>query len=250
MDQTSKRFMKFMAALSMGAMVMLWGCSPAEQQKQADDGTRIERVYWPDGTLRREVTLKDSTRQGPSRNYYRNGALRLATQWDNGIQVGKAITYYEDGGVYQETPFEQGMRHGIQRRYYPGGTLLAEMPYRKGAQAEGLREYSESGRLLTSEAHIVLELQDRLEYNGTMKLVMRLSDGCERVQFNRRDTIEGEIFSYPLITSRGEADLLFHLAPGQSLNQKVNLWGGRQSPLGNTQIFSTQYLVKASRPAE
>lgn len=248
MDQTNRGIIKVLAILTVVAGVVLAGCGPNKPRQE--EGMRTERVYWPGGKLRREVTLKDSLRHGPSRSYYRSGAMRLATQWENGQRVGEAVTYYEDGAVYQVTPFEQGVRHGIQRRYYPSGELMAEMPYRAGELVEGLREYSKSGRLLTPQAHIVLELDDRLDRNGTVRLVMRLSDGCERIQFNRRDTIDGRGFTYPLITTRGEADLLFHLAPGQSLSQKVYLWGGRQSPLGSTEIFSTQYLVKASRPKE
>jgi hypothetical protein len=90
----------------------------------ADKADRVERFYYPDGTLREEIHYRGVSEHGRWRQWHPNG--QLAGEW------------WLDKGVYM---------NGTNRTWYPDGALESEDTYANGNEIKALH-YSPSGKLL------------------------------------------------------------------------------------------------------
>ena len=53
-------------------------------------------------------------------SYYPDGSVRWEISYRNGQREGIAKGYYPDGSVRWEVPYHKGQIHGVERDYKPG----------------------------------------------------------------------------------------------------------------------------------
>ena len=235
------------SVLLLGLLALLGGCgAPGGDSQPADDPYNgIRRSYRSDGSLRAEVTFRDSIRHGLARNYYPNGKVQMEMTYQHGVRHGEAIRYYENGDIYQITPFVDGKRHGIQRRFYENNVLLAEIPFENDEQVEGLKEYSRSGRLLTTETRIVFSVVDRTAFHNKVDLVIELSDGSQQVSFSRYHyDAAGQLDFIQLLPAvNGRVVETITLLPGTFRKDNIHIVAQRDTQLGNKEIIKGRFTL-------
>lgn len=96
----------------------------------AQDG--ISRSYYPDGTIRAEISYVNSILDGPSLFYYPNGNLKSELNYSNGIVNGVVREFYETGLIKEEYSVKEGVKEGLHRIYFENGALKEIIKYENG----------------------------------------------------------------------------------------------------------------------
>jgi len=103
----------------------------------------VRRAYYPDGSIRGEVTLVDGIPEGVSRDWHPNGILASELTMRHGIPEGVGKQWNEEGELLGTFEIKDGT--GTQRIWYPDGTLMGETPWLHGKRTGRLRAYFEDG---------------------------------------------------------------------------------------------------------
>ena len=70
----------------------------------------LEKEYYANGKLAREIPLKDGLINGEAKDYYENGKIRLTTNFVNGDIDGVVKEYNQAGKVIKETLYKNGKK--------------------------------------------------------------------------------------------------------------------------------------------
>ncbi|AFN75657.1 TonB family protein [Melioribacter roseus P3M-2] len=92
----------------------------------------ISRSYYPDGSIRSEISYVNDVLDGAAVEYYPNGNLKSFKEFSNGILHGKVIFYYPDGLIEREYDVKNGRKDGTERIYYSNGSLKVITVYESG----------------------------------------------------------------------------------------------------------------------
>lgn len=92
----------------------------------------ISRSYYPDGSIRSEISYVNDVLDGAAVEYYPNGNLKSFKEFSNGILHGKVIFYYPDGLIEREYDVKNGVKDGTERIYYSNGSLKEITVYESG----------------------------------------------------------------------------------------------------------------------
>ncbi|MEA1887892.1 MAG: hypothetical protein U9N72_11850 [Bacteroidota bacterium] len=164
--------------------------SQADEEKAADDVQVVK--YYNEGRLVKEVTFKDSIRNGICRNYYDDGRLKRTIWYENGLKEDTAKWYYPEGMVYRATPYKNDKIHGVQTKYYKSGRIQATLPYKNGLRTPGLKEYLPDGREVESYPTIEHTIRDLTDTQAdAVRVFTQLSNESVNVRFYRGSLIDG-----------------------------------------------------------
>jgi len=248
------------------AFMALWiSCSPKNED--------IVTEYYPDGTLKSEIQVKNSMRNGITKNYDERGRLVSTAElvddkyegwminynaknnkvtaralYKNDQQNGPATLYYSDGQLYREMTYVNGRVDSIVKTYWPGGKLQAEVFFNKGEPAVGLKEYDENGMLIKQPTIVVKEL-DQLSLFNKIEIRISLSDKTKDVQFYKGELKEGKYLDAktPLIFSRdGVASLYYTVPKGRATRERISIISRSRTKYGNTLVLHRVYNFSAS----
>lgn len=263
--------------LLLSALLVLFSCGKADKSETASGSDEnVVREYFANGKLKTEISVRDSFRQGPTKNYDAEGHLLSEVNYvDNvkegittnyyvpsgnvnstlvykaGIKEGDEIWYYESGKEYRVTPYVGGKMNGVQKLYYESGELMAEVPYRDNYPGKGLKEYREDGTLRDDYPTIVITKEDHLATANSVLLRITMSNNSPNVKFYRGTLEDGIYMSDELsemATQNGVTQLQFNLPRGARLNQDVHIVARYESRASmpyvtdrtyNLQIFNT-----------
>ena len=75
--------------------------------------TRVERSWWPDGTLRLEATYVGPLLHGPYRLWYRDGQPYQTRHYVGGREQGAQRAWTPDGDLYVNYEVWNGRRYGF-----------------------------------------------------------------------------------------------------------------------------------------
>lgn len=92
----------------------------------------ISRSYYPDGSIRSEISYVNDILDGAAVEYYPNGNLKSYKEFSNGILHGRVVFYYPDGLVEREFNVKNGKKDGTERVYYENGSLKEISVYEEG----------------------------------------------------------------------------------------------------------------------
>ncbi|MBN1158760.1 MAG: toxin-antitoxin system YwqK family antitoxin [Bacteroidales bacterium] len=255
------------------ASLLVASCSrTGSGEKAADENGNILREYYGNGTIKTEIEVQDSLRQGITRNFDRDGNLLSTVTYVNnvkngtvtnyyvpsgsvsstfeyvdGIKQGDEVWYYESGKDYRVTPYVDGEINGIQKYYYESGQLMAEVPYKNGFPGKGLKEYNEDGSLITDYPDIVVTKEDYLATANSVLLKFSLSNKATKVQFYRGTLNEGIYLHdelHDMATQAGVTQISFNLPKGARVDQQVYVAAGYETRFGNPCVLSTSYNLQ------
>jgi len=106
---------------------------------------KMQRTYYPDGSIRTEVTYVDGLPDGVARHWHPNGILASELPVRRGIPEGIGKQWNEKGELLGAFEIKDGT--GVQLQWYPDGTLMSEMPWLHGNVTGRFRAYYEDGEL-------------------------------------------------------------------------------------------------------
>jgi antitoxin component YwqK of YwqJK toxin-antitoxin module len=237
--------------------------------KNKKRGPHVIYEYYENGRLKSEISMKDSVRQGITKNYDKSGHLLSKINYENnqmhgvainyypsgrvhskiiyqeGRKNGNEIWYYESGKVFRISPFINGKLNGVQQFYYESGSPMAEVPYKNGKPGAGLKEYNGSGQLITRYPQIVIREINHLATENKFMLKISLSNKSDKVNFYMGKLEDDRYFDNssltPLVTKNGEAEYYIYVFPGSRVMEKMNIIANYKTPRGNPYIIQKKY---------
>ena len=78
---------------------------------------RLLKVYFPNGTLFREIQFSQGLRNGYDKRYFPTGKKYIVNQYKNGLMEGNQVRYYPSGKKDFEVRFKNGKHVGIMKYY-------------------------------------------------------------------------------------------------------------------------------------
>jgi hypothetical protein len=229
--------------------------------------------YYPDGTLKSEIQVKDGMRNGMTRNYDERGRLVSTAEladdkyegwminynsknnkvtaralYKNDQQNGPATLYYSDGQLYREMTYVEGRVDSIVKTYWPGGKLQAEVFFNKGEPAIGLKEYDKNG-IPVKHPTIAVKEVDQLSLFNKIELKISLSDKTREVEFYKGELKEGKYLyaKTPEIFSRdGVASLYYTVPKGRAVRERISIISRSRTEYGNTLVLHRVYNLSVS----
>jgi len=115
-----------------------------EEPEDTSDGSH--KFFYPNGTVKKEVTYKNGKMDGVYRTYYEDGTLHLEKYFKDGLLHGVFKAYDEFGTPYFEITYQDGIKHGIENGYYKNGVMEYQEVYQNGTRVSR-KTFDESGEL-------------------------------------------------------------------------------------------------------
>jgi uncharacterized protein len=143
------------------------------ENKKLKDG--VYKVYYRNGKLKKIVTKKDNTDNGPFSFYYDNGQLNDTCNYVNGKIEGQYLSYYESGKLQSKHNYKNGKVDGESEKYNEDGKLIEKDVWKNSKTTEKNR-FTAEGKLYQT-----LELDDNIlyrlrNYNEEGKVTAELED--------------------------------------------------------------------------
>jgi hypothetical protein len=175
-----------------------------------DTGYTGIKKYYSGNRLVKEVTFKNSVRQGEEKTFYPGGQLYQTFWYVNNLREDSARWYYLEGQVYRSTPFKNDTIDGIQVQYYRTGRVKARIGFSKGLRTPFLEEYTQEGKLVRNYPEINYTITDNYNSTGSVRINLELSNKSTKVKFLRGEFTGGVLDTTKcvrLITSNGKASV-------------------------------------------
>ena len=201
----------------------------------------VQRSYYPDGKIHKEISMKDGKMTGSYKEYYKNGQLFHDINFSNNLREGVAKKYYETGVLSQEIPYQAGKLHGVHKKYRRSGDLMCEIPYHEGNLCVGLKEYTVDGKVKERYPKIVISSIDNILMNGKYSLLISLSDGTKSdVEYFEGQLTDGKYIGDEAgkvwKVENGVGRLDFALQPGMYLMEELHFIAKVKTYQGNFYI--------------
>jgi hypothetical protein len=178
-------------SLTITLIVILAGCTGGGSTKNVEAATENDTVMVPD------------TGYTGIRQYMSNGRLIKEVTFKNSIRNGLTKTYYQTGELYQTFWYENGVREDT-------GKLRAKLEFNKGLRTTFLEEYTADGKLFKDYPEIVVNVTDEYNTSGLYRIGLQLSDNSTNVKFFQGDMPENRfdtLLIKPINTVKGKAQL-------------------------------------------
>ena len=98
------------------------------------------------GTILKEVPLKNGQHHGLYKEYDENGILRKKISFKNNKKNGYYKTFYENGNINLKIPYRDGLIQGNTKFYYEDGVLGIESLYSSNMKNGKMKFYTRDGR--------------------------------------------------------------------------------------------------------
>ncbi|MGD0340172.1 MAG: hypothetical protein ABSA76_00485 [Bacteroidales bacterium] len=182
------------ALMILISIFLLAGCNSRKQVKKDEGVSQVTSVvtdtgftgikqYKSGNKIVKEVTFKNSVREGLMKSYYMGGQLYQTFWYKNGLREDSVKWYYLEGQLFRSTPYKHDTIDGIQKQYYRNGRLKAEIGYSKGMRTKFFKEYTTEGKLFGQYPEIIVTIQDGYRKNGSYIINLSLSDKNTSVKF-------------------------------------------------------------------
>lgn len=86
---------------------------------------RVERLYWPDGTLEYEGPFVNDLLHGTVRRWFPNGQIEFEIPMAQGLKHGECKFWNQEGKLLGS--FHVNMGTGVYKQWYPNGTLKLQV---------------------------------------------------------------------------------------------------------------------------
>lgn len=96
----------------------------------------IVRSFYPDRTLRSEISFVNDILDGPAFDYYPSGNLKTEKNYSKGVLNGYVREYFETGLLKEELTVKAGIKEGTHRTFYENGALEEIKIFEGGRQVQ------------------------------------------------------------------------------------------------------------------
>ncbi len=115
-----------------------------------ENNMTVHKEYYPEGNIKKEITYKNSKKDGWETEYDKSGLVIHESKWENGKQVGRSFeyTWFENRLLsileYSIRPLKN--LTGISYSFYKSGSLKYETHYKDGEKVVS-KDFFRNGRL-------------------------------------------------------------------------------------------------------
>ena len=106
----------------------------------------VVKSYYPDRTVKSELSYVNDILDGPALSYHENGKLKEEKNYSRGILNGWIRNYYNTGILKEEYFVKNGVIDGDKKQYSESGQLLNIISYDNGLAVN--RQYFEKQEVL------------------------------------------------------------------------------------------------------
>ena len=126
-----------------------------------EDGTYVDgqkqgiwRAYYPDGTLKHQITFEKGIAKGKASFFYPDGTLWEEGIWNEYCWIGDYRLYYPNGqAAYEWTYNEQGHRQGEQKYFFENGSVKYKGEWTNGQITGNVEVYDSTGLLVQTRIY-------------------------------------------------------------------------------------------------
>lgn len=251
------RIMKGITTLTIIVFILsLSSCDllPAKEKKKLNTGTdwyitkngdSVLRRFRKDGTVESYSTMVNDVKQGKAKRFHENGNPEFEINYKNGKKHGIVKWFYESGQLYRESIYVNGQINGIQKKYYKNGALMAEIPYDMGTVQPGLKEYLKRGKLKENTPKLYIKAIDRVALESKYVLQLSLSNKAKKAKYFQEVSFDNSDRTAlkELDSENGIGQLIYYVAPGGFIMEKVKLRAEFKTSLGNKCVVERMYNV-------
>ncbi len=97
----------------------------------------IYKIYYPDGTVKMEITGKNGKPEGEGKFYDEKGRLTFTGTFKDGLPDGVMTNYFSNGTIRNEITYVKGVQNGLQHIYNEDGEQIIEMNFENGKAVSG-----------------------------------------------------------------------------------------------------------------
>ena len=136
--------MKPSTTILLVVLCILYSCAEKSPNR------KIDRIYFENGQLRREVKIVYGLKEGAMTDYYNTGKLHSIRNFLHNIQCGKSTFYHEDGITLKEVQYydQQGLRTEGDTLWYKNGVIEFTADFKNGQKNGLLARYDSTGKIL------------------------------------------------------------------------------------------------------
>jgi hypothetical protein len=231
---------------------------------------RVVEEYYPGGTIKSEIAMTDTMRNGLAKYYSEQGHLLSTAEYKNDKREGLVINYnpengkitakafykndeqngeviqnYKEGMLFRTSTYVNGRVNGVIKTFWPNGQLKAENTFNMGKPAIGLKEYDMHGKPIIQPELLIKEINQTALHR---KLILKfsLSDGNKDVDFYLDELDDGKYFdpkSYKLRNDDGISSIEYPVFPGNKLFKNISIIAKLKTNYGNTLILQRNYKL-------
>lgn len=151
-------------------LLIVFGCGDDSVKVEPIKGSekKVLKDFYPNGSLKSEVIVKDDMYDGEAKQYYENGALANKATFKNDVRVGVNLVYYRTGILkLKENYNEKGELEGVFEEYFENEKIKVTGSYSQNNRTGIWKEFFEDGTLYEENT---LSLN---EFNGEQKVYHR-----------------------------------------------------------------------------
>lgn len=140
------------------------------------------KIYYQDGTLKEEGTVKNEMYDGLIKVYSESGALQKAINASQDKFNGLYTSYYDFGTKRGEVNYVNGQQEGTYTNYFVNGVLKSKGEYKAGKEQGPYKEYYISGKLSAEGTMENDKLNGEWKWyheNGKLRKVGKYKNGVE-----------------------------------------------------------------------
>lgn len=110
---------------------------------------RVWKAYYPNDTLKSEITFAGGKAKGDAKFYYEDGKLRECGNWQVDHWEGSYKYYYQSGELSYDWFYnDDGKREGKQTYFYANGKTMYQGQWDNGKTEGALMVYNDKGILV------------------------------------------------------------------------------------------------------
>lgn len=182
-----------------------------------------KKYYYPDGSLKSRMEIKNGELNGIVEYFHENGELRLKGNQLNGLWEGEFIRYYPSGVIEGRESYANDKLNGFVFQYDSLGNLEAEAQFVDGLQSGKLTEYFGDGTVKSEQEFLngVLHGTFTSYFKGGGVRMKALAEMDKTMYFEKFDSLGHKIDQYWKVIVEGPEEVTL----GQTYRAVIRLPG-------------------------
>jgi len=128
--------------------------------------------YWPNGSLKSEIQMKNKLYHGHAIFWYDNGNKELECYYENNVLQGPKIRYYPSGQKKEEFYYNAGKLDGLSVTWYTDGGKSSECAFINGLMNGPYHEYYPDGAIMVDGHYLGGKFTGKwFYYDSSQKIV-------------------------------------------------------------------------------
>lgn len=116
--------------------------------------TKVEKQYYPNGSIKSEISYKKELKHGPATYYYNNGKINIKCYYKDDKLNGLYEKFNPDASLEEATNYSNGLKNGFSIIYYKNNKIAIKMNFKNDLPDGDYIEYFDNGQTKISGQYI------------------------------------------------------------------------------------------------